>query len=112
MLLSFEYTFPGGLPRMRLHRASLAILMFWKLPKMRMCWSAMTMRVRVAFSMARGKYKKGYQDIKFEPPYSRYVGDAADLAAIIRGEKDPEFGYEHDYIVQETLLKACGLPTS
>ena len=48
MLLSFEYTFPGGLPRMRLHRASLAILMFWKLPKMRMCWSAMTMRVRVA----------------------------------------------------------------
>ena len=39
------------------------------------------------------------------------MGDAADLAAIIRGEKDPEFDYEHDYIVQETLLKACGLPT-
>ncbi len=67
--------------------------------------------VRVAFSMARGKYKKGYQDIEFDPPYSRYVGDAADLAAIIRGEKDPEFSYEHDYVVQETLLKACGLPT-
>mmetsp|Transcript_6976 Transcript_6976/g.25661 ORF Transcript_6976/g.25661 Transcript_6976/m.25661 type:complete len:256 (-) Transcript_6976:116-883(-) len=51
MLRSLEYTFPGGEPRMRLHNASRAILMFWKLPKIRMCWSAITMRVRVAFSM-------------------------------------------------------------
>jgi len=65
--------------------------------------------VRVAFSMARGKYVKGYQTVEFEP-YSRYVGDAADLAAIIRGQKDPEFSYEHDFTVQETLLRASGLP--
>lgn len=65
--------------------------------------------VRVAFSTPRGKYKKGYQTIEYGS-YSRYTGDAADLAAIVRGEKDPEFSYEHDLAVQETLLKACGMP--
>lgn len=65
--------------------------------------------VRVAFSTPRSKYKKGYQTVEFGS-YSRYTGDAADLAAIIRGEKDPEFGYDHDLAVQETLLKACGMP--
>lgn len=65
--------------------------------------------VRVAFSTARSKYTKGYQTVEFGS-YSRYTGDAADLAAIIRGEKDPEFSYDHDLAVQETLLKACGMP--
>ena len=65
--------------------------------------------VRVAFSTDRGKYRKGYQTIEFGS-YSRYTGDAADLARIIRGEKDAEFSYEHDLVVQETLLKACGMP--
>jgi len=67
--------------------------------------------VRVAFSTARSKYSKGYQTVEFGS-YSRYAGDAADLAAIIRGEKDPEFSYDHDLAVQETLLKVCGLPLS
>lgn len=66
--------------------------------------------VRVAFSMPRGKYQKGYQEIRFGR-YPRYVGDAADLAAIVRGEKEADFSYEHDLIVQETLLAACGLKT-
>lgn len=65
--------------------------------------------VRVAFSTPRSKYRKGYQLVEFGS-YSRYTGDAADLAAIVRGEKDPEFGYGHDLVVQETLLRACGLP--
>jgi hypothetical protein len=43
------------------------------------------------------------------PKYSRYVADAADMAKIIHGEKASDFSYEHDLIVQETLLKACGL---
>jgi predicted dehydrogenase len=65
--------------------------------------------VKVALSTNRGKYKRGYQEIEFGP-YSRYTGDAADLAKIVRGEKDPEFSYEHDYTVQKTLLESCGLP--
>lgn len=65
--------------------------------------------VRVAFSRDRGKYNRGYQTIEIGS-YPRYVGDAADLARIIRGEKDSEYGYEHDLTVQETLLSVCGLP--
>ena len=67
--------------------------------------------VRVAFSTARSKYSKGYQMVEYGD-YSRYTGDAADLAAISRGEKDPEFSYDHDLAVQETLLKVCGMPLS
>lgn len=64
---------------------------------------------RVALSKPRGSYKAGYQDITF-PKYTRYVADAADMAQILRGEKETDFPYEHDLTVQRTLLKACGLP--
>ena len=64
---------------------------------------------RVSLSQPRGMYKKGTQAVTF-PKYSRYVDDAADMAKIIRGEKPTDFPYEHDRLVQETLLKACGLP--
>lgn len=65
---------------------------------------------RVSLSKARGEYKKGTQDVKF-PKYARYVADAADMARVIRGEKRTDFPAEHDLAVQETLLRACGLPT-
>ncbi len=64
---------------------------------------------RVTLSKPRGEYKKGYQDLKF-PKYTRYVDDAADMAAAIRGEKPFGFSYDHDRITQETLLKACDMP--
>jgi predicted dehydrogenase len=64
---------------------------------------------RVALSKPRGDYKQGYQDVKF-PKYTRYVDDAADMARIIRGEKPSDFPYAHDLAVQETLLRACGMP--
>ncbi|MCH7990649.1 MAG: Gfo/Idh/MocA family oxidoreductase [Planctomycetes bacterium] len=66
--------------------------------------------VKVAFSKPRGKYSKGYQDVSL-PKYTRYVDDAADIAKIIRGEKDADFSYDHDYNVQKTVLEASGLPT-
>lgn len=64
---------------------------------------------RVAFSQPRGSYRRGYQDVSF-PKFTRYVADAADMAAIIRGTKPSDFSYQHDLDVQTTLLKACGLP--
>jgi predicted dehydrogenase len=66
--------------------------------------------VRFTLSKSRGKYGKGYQDVRFGN-YPRYVGDAADLAKIVRGEKDPDFSYQHDLAVQEAVLKASGRPT-
>jgi predicted dehydrogenase len=65
---------------------------------------------RVALATVRGNYKKGYQDVRFDK-YERYVADAADMAKVLRGEKKSDFSPEHDLAVQETLLKACGLPT-
>jgi len=65
---------------------------------------------RVALSRARGKYVKGYQDVRF-PKYTRYVDDAADMARIIRGQKKADFSYDHDLAVQKTVLRACGLPS-
>jgi predicted dehydrogenase len=64
--------------------------------------------VKVAFSRPRGSYAQGYQEVQF-PKYVRYVDDAVDLARIIRGEKDPEYSYEHDAVVQQSVLAACGL---
>ena len=64
---------------------------------------------RLALATARGAYAKGYQEVRF-PKYTRYVGDAKDLAKIIRGEKEPDFSPEHDDAVQETVLKASGQP--
>ena len=65
--------------------------------------------VRVAFSGAHGDYRPGYQDIPFGD-YPRYVADAADMAQIIREEKDPDYSYDHDLRVQRTVLRACGMP--
>jgi predicted dehydrogenase len=64
---------------------------------------------RVSLSQARGAYKKGTQDVAF-PKYTRYADDAADMARAIRGEGAFGFSHDHDYAVQETLLKACGVP--
>ena len=60
---------------------------------------------------ARGKYRKGQQSIEF-PRYTRYIDDVADMARVIRREKDLDFSYQHDYSVQECVLKSAGLPVS
>lgn len=66
-------------------------------------------RARVTLRTPRGKYLRGYQDVTF-PKYARYVDDAADLARIVRNERDAEFSYEHDLAVQRSVLLASGMP--
>ena len=51
---------------------------------------------------------KGYQDVTF-PKFERYVGDAADMAKVIRGEKAGDFSAAHDLAVQEAVLQASGV---
>ena len=67
-------------------------------------------QARLALDRPRGDYRKGYQDLKFPSGGGRYDGDFADLARVIRGEKEFGFSTEHDLAVQETLLLASGLP--
>lgn len=64
--------------------------------------------VRATFSVPHADYRAGYQDIRL-PKFKRYIADAADMAAIVRGEKAPDFSYKHDLAVQETVLRASGL---
>lgn len=62
----------------------------------------------VTLSDSRDNYAKGFQEIQF-PKYVRYVDDAADMARIIRGEKESDFSAAHDLNVQTALMQACGL---
>ena len=55
-------------------------------------------------------FPKGTSRVTFERPYERYVGDAADLAAIVRGEKKNPYPSSHDLAVQETVLAAALMP--
>lgn len=64
---------------------------------------------RITLSKAQGKYKAGTQDVKL-PPAPRYIGDAKEMARVMRGEKVADYSYEHDLAVEQTLLEACGLP--
>lgn len=64
---------------------------------------------RLALSKSRGQYRSGYQEISF-PKYSRYIADAADMAQVIRKQKQADFSAQHDLAVQTALLEACGLP--
>lgn len=64
--------------------------------------------VRLTLDRDRGKYKKGTQEIPFGN-YQRYAGDAADMARILRGEKECDYSYAHDLAVQETVLLASGM---
>lgn len=66
--------------------------------------------VRLTLDRARGEYKKGTQEIAL-PKFPRYVGDAADMAKVIRGEKGSDFSYGHDLAVQEAVLLASGVLT-
>jgi len=66
--------------------------------------------VRMALSQPRGRFSKGYQDVKLSRLGGRYDGDFIDLAAIIRGEKETDYPVKHDLIVHETILRASGVP--
>jgi len=66
-------------------------------------------KVRLSLDRAQGGFKKGWQDVDMPKMTGRYDAELIDLAAVIRGEKEFAFSYDHDLIVQETLLQACGL---
>ncbi len=65
--------------------------------------------VQLALSTAREGYRRKYQTIELGN-YDRYVADLADMAKIIREEKDSDFSYNHDYAVQATILRASAMP--
>ena len=54
-------------------------------------------------------YPRGTSEVRFEPPYVRYVGDAADLAATVRGDKGNSYPSSHDLAVHDAVLTAAAM---
>ncbi len=74
--------------------------------------NAPPLSLRLALAKARDQYKKGYQQVTFPHPSDRYTAQLTELAKIIRGEIKNPYPIEHELIVQECLLTACGYPLS
>ena len=67
--------------------------------------------LELSLAEARGSYSRGTQTVKLAGRRGgRYDGEFADLAKVIRGEKEFDWSYEHDLAVQETVLLASGMP--
>ena len=67
--------------------------------------------MRLMLDQPRGKYGKGTQEVPLEKA-PRYAADWAAFAKAIRGEMEWPWKPEHDLAVQETVLRASGLPLS
>ena len=56
-----------------------------------------------------GGYAAGCHVLDFGVLCDRYRDQLEDLASIVRGDKDNDQDYDHDLLVHETTLKACGI---
>jgi len=68
------------------------------------------LRLTVDLKDAAGPYKDGEQVLQPPaPPGPIYAPDFAEMASIIRDGARPAYSAEHDLIVQQALLEACGV---
>lgn len=63
--------------------------------------------VRIYVKSDRGPYRKGWQEQKLQPQ-PRYGADMADLARAIQTGTPLKYSYDHELLLQETLLRASG----
>jgi len=63
---------------------------------------------RVSLRSEHAEFKAGTTTVEL-PDLERHALDFKELAACIRGEADFPYSKEHDYTVQETVLRACGM---
>ncbi|MDY0168314.1 MAG: Gfo/Idh/MocA family oxidoreductase [Thermoguttaceae bacterium] len=68
--------------------------------------------LRLTLAEARDPYQQGRQDVSFPLQAGRYDDQLIELAEIIRGERENPYPLEHELIVQQCLLEACGYPLS
>ena len=64
-------------------------------------------RMQVNMRKAQGPYKAGWQNIVL-PPQPRFVGDFKELARAIKSGQPLKHSYDHELLLQETLLRASG----
>jgi hypothetical protein len=64
-------------------------------------------RMRVYMRKPQGTYKAGWQDMTL-PPQPRFVGDFKELARALKTGEPLKLSYDHELLLQETLLRASG----
>ena len=67
--------------------------------------------LKIELAKAAGPYEKGQQTVPL-PAYRRFVDDFADLAGAVHGEHPLKTRPEQDLLVEETLLRCCGMESS
>mgnify|MGYP000038283783 CR=1 FL=1 len=68
--------------------------------------------LRVFFRSAHGPYRAGWQQLRLAPQ-PRYIADFRELAEAILGGRPLRYSYDHELLLQETLLRASGeLPSA
>jgi predicted dehydrogenase len=65
-------------------------------------------QLQVELAKAAGPYAAGAQTVKL-PPYQRYMPELAEFAAAIRAGAALAVTPEEDLLVQESLMRACGM---
>ena len=63
--------------------------------------------VRLHLKEPGNGYSAGWQNVSV-PDTRRYEGDLRELARCVRNREQASFSRDHDYAVQETILRACG----
>ena len=63
-------------------------------------------KVQVVMREPRGPYGKGWQDVEL-PKHVRYVEDFEELARALNTGEPLKYSYDHELLVQETLIRAC-----
>jgi predicted dehydrogenase len=64
--------------------------------------------LKIELAKAAGPYQKGQQTVPM-PAYRRFVDDFADLAGAVRGEHPLKITADQDLLVEEILLRCCGM---
>lgn len=66
------------------------------------------LNVVLTLKEGNSEYKAGTHRLQLEPFNDRYVGQLIDFAKFIRGEKKNPYTFEHELLVQKTILAASG----
>jgi predicted dehydrogenase len=63
-------------------------------------------KMQVVMREATGPYRAGWQDVEM-PKHVRYVEDFQELARALKTGQPLRYSYDHELLVQETLVRAC-----
>lgn len=63
--------------------------------------------LRIFLRSARGPYRAGWQELRLAPQ-PRYIADFRELADAILSSRPLRYSYDHELLLQETLLRASG----